>query len=81
MEVVCADGRGFTLVQEDERATVEVDGRRMMLDRQPLPIGVYYRSQQAALVIDGEFVAFVPRGDAGWRDCHMKDGASAAVPG
>lgn len=72
VEVVCAGGRGFLMRPDAERATVEIKGRQILLERQPLPIGTYYRNRQAALVIDGDFVAFVPRGDTGWRDCRVK---------
>lgn len=72
VEVVCAGGRGFWMRPDAERATVEIEGRQILLERQPLPIGAYYRNRQAALVIDGDFVAFVPRGDTGWRDCRVK---------
>jgi len=80
INVVCAEGRGFQLQQDAEHATVSFEGRQISLERQPLPIGTYYRNQQAALVIDGDFVAFVPRGDSNWRDCRMTSDA-VTMPG
>ncbi len=76
VDVICAEGRGFQMQQDGRRATVAFDGRKVSLEREPLPIGIYYRNQQAALVIDGDFVAFVPRGDTNWRDCRIKGDAS-----
>lgn len=78
VEVVCAEGRGFLMRPDAESVMVEVEGQHMMLDRQPLPLGAYYRNRQAALVIDGDFVAFVPRGDTGWRDCRVKGATPTA---
>lgn len=71
MEVQCAAGRRFILHADDERATIIWTGRKLTLERGALPLGRYYRSPTAALIIDGDYVSFVPRGDPNWRDCHF----------
>lgn len=70
-EVQCAVGRRFRFSTASERAVVEYEGRRITLPRRDLSIGQYYRSKDGALVIDGDFIAFVPRGDENWRDCRI----------
>ena len=71
--VECAGGRGFALVLGKEQAVVEMDDRRLILQRRPSSLGQQYRSNGASLIIDGDFVAFVSQDDLAWRDCHIVD--------
>lgn len=71
MEVQCAAGRRFTLHVDDTRATIIWTEGRLTLERGTLSLGRYYRGPTAALIIDGDYVSFVPKGDRNWRDCHF----------
>lgn len=71
MEVQCAAGRRFTLHVDDARATIIWTEGRLTLERRTLSLGRYYRGPTAALIIDGDYVSFVPKGDRNWRDCHF----------
>ncbi|WP_022681616.1 hypothetical protein [Sphingobium bisphenolivorans] len=70
-QVQCAEGRNFLLRIDGARAQVQLDGDRLTLARAPSSLGEQFRSAQATLIIDGSFVAFVPKGDMGWRDCNL----------
>ena len=69
--VQCAMGRSFRFTADARQALVEIGARKMILARTDLPLGEYFRGKDCALIIDGDFVAFVPRGDERWRDCHL----------
>ncbi|MBT2246012.1 hypothetical protein JQK15_21095 [Sphingobium sp. BHU LFT2] len=69
--VQCAMGRSFRFTQTRDAALIDYEGRRIILARRELPVGTYFRSKDGALIIDGKFVAFVPRGDETWRDCRL----------
>ncbi|MFB9051297.1 hypothetical protein ACFFV8_21575 [Sphingobium indicum] len=71
MEVRCAAGRRFFLRADADRATIVWKDGQLTLERGALPLGLYYRSPRAALIIDGDYVSFVPRGDRNWRDCRL----------
>ncbi|WP_176596492.1 MULTISPECIES: hypothetical protein [Sphingobium] len=70
-EVQCAAGRRFLLRADADRATIIWKEGQLTLERGTLTLGRYYRSPQAALIIDGDYVSFVPKGDGSWRDCHI----------
>lgn len=76
--VQCAAGKSFTVQISARRAIVQVGQRRMSLPQEDMPLGQYYRNADAALVIDGAFVAFVPKGDSGWRDCRLNQPRAAS---
>lgn len=69
--VRCAAGKSFTVQVSARRAIVQFGQKRMSLPQKDMPLGQYYRNADAALVIDGDFVAFVPKGDEGWRECRL----------
>ena len=71
VRVKCAGDRHFLLRLQTQSAEVVVDGRSFDLLRRPSSLG-YYRSREATLIIDGDFFAFVPRGDFGWQNCHVE---------
>ncbi len=77
IEVRCAGGRSFVVQVEPARAVVTMGPQRISLPRRQMPLAQYYRSDEAALVIDGAFVAFVPKGDESWRDCRMEAAGTA----
>lgn len=68
-EVRCASGRSFRFSVADDVAIVEFENESLRLRRRDFSLGEYFGSDDGALVIDGDFVAFVPRDDRGWRDC------------
>lgn len=74
VQVRCAEDRSLSLRIEKDRAIATFEGRRLVLPRQPFPLGEYYRSGEGALIIDGSFVAFVPTDDPTWRQCEIKAG-------
>ena len=79
--VECAQGRGFGVQIQGEEARVQLPDRLLRLTRRPSALGLQFRDAKAALIIDGDFVAFAQRGDWEWRDCHLKDhGNSAGLP-
>ena len=69
--VQCAMGRSFRFTADARQALVEIGARKMILARTDLPLDEYFRGKDGALIIDGDFVAFVPRGEERWRDCHL----------
>ncbi|AJR23795.1 MULTISPECIES: hypothetical protein [Sphingobium] len=71
MEVQCAAGRRFSVRADADRATVVWKDGQLTLKRGAISLGRYYRSPRAALIIDGDYVSFVPRGDRNWRDCRL----------
>lgn len=72
-----AAGKSFSITIDSRRAVVKIGQRRMSLLRKDRPPGQYYRSEDAALIIDGNFIAFVPKGDESWRDCRPSQGITA----
>ena len=70
--VECAQGRSFGVQIQDEEARVQLPDRLLQLTRRPSALGLQFRDAKAALIIDGDFVAFAQRGDWEWRDCHLK---------
>lgn len=69
--VQCAAGRSFRFTATSRQASIDYDGHRIILARTDMPLGTYFRGKEGALIIDGAFVAFVPRGDDAWRDCQI----------
>ncbi|WP_169795089.1 hypothetical protein [Novosphingobium barchaimii] len=43
-------------------------------------MGHQYQSAQATLILDGDFIAFVPKDDAGWQDCRVATTIPASAP-
>lgn len=79
--VKCAQGRSFELQIQGEEARVQLPDRLLRLTRRPSALGLQFRDAKAALIIDGDFVAFAQRGDWEWRDCHLEGhGNSAGLP-
>jgi hypothetical protein len=71
VRVRCEDGRYFLLRLDPQRATVIAEKRRFEMRRKESSLGQYYRGDKATLIIDGNFVAFVPSDDWGWKDCRI----------
>ncbi|WP_336961476.1 hypothetical protein [Sphingobium aquiterrae] len=71
ISVSCAAGRGFAIQLDDRQAIAFVDGRPVRLTRRPSSLGMQYRSGDAALIIDGDFVAFVLKDDLAYEDCRL----------
>lgn len=69
--VACAGGRTFALQLTARRATVMMDGRQLRLTRSSSVLGRRYRSSDAALIIDGDFVGLVLEDDLAFKDCHL----------
>ncbi|MGF7156456.1 hypothetical protein [Novosphingobium gossypii] len=78
--ITCAANRHFLLRTDAERAQIQIGNRRLELQRAPSAISQRYRSEEATLMLDGEFIAFVPKGDAGWTDCRHARIAPASIP-
>lgn len=79
--VECAQGRSFGVQIQGEEARVQLPDRLLQLTRRPSALGLQFRDANAALIIDGDFVAFAQRGDWEWRDCDLKGhGNSAGLP-
>ncbi len=79
--VECAQGRSFGVHIQGEEAHVQLPDRLLQLTRRPSALGLQFRDAKAALIIDGDFVAFAQRGDWEWRDCHLKGhGNPAGLP-
>jgi hypothetical protein len=74
LEVRCAEGRAFFAERDEKYAVVTYEGRRIILTRRPLELGSYYRSEEAVLIVDGDFVAFIPEHDRSWRECRLAPG-------
>lgn len=71
MTVQCAAGRSFQMEVRDRRARISLSDRNLELLRRPSSIGTSYGSDDGALMIDGDFVAFVLADDIGYRDCQL----------
>ncbi|MCI4592546.1 hypothetical protein MOK15_21030 [Sphingobium sp. BYY-5] len=71
IRVRCEGGRYFLLRLDPQRATVVAEKRRYEMRRKVSSLGQYYHSTEATLIIDGNFVAFVPREDWDWQGCRI----------
>ncbi|AXB75522.1 hypothetical protein TQ38_018595 [Novosphingobium sp. P6W] len=80
VQVQCAGGRQFLLQAEQRRARVRVGERQLNLVRKSSLMGQQYHSPQATLILDGDFIAFVPKDDAGWQDCRVARTIPASAP-
>ena len=69
--VQCADGRSLQLHARDGGITVFMNGEALDLDARPSSFGQHYVGPGGTLRIDDRFVAFVPKGDGSWFDCHI----------
>lgn len=76
----CAGGRQFLLQAEHKHARVRLGERQIDLVRRPSSMGQQYYGPEATLILDGDFVAFVPKGDAGWQDCRVGTTIPASAP-
>ncbi|HEX7858439.1 MAG TPA: hypothetical protein VF503_32550 [Sphingobium sp.] len=84
--VRCAGGRSFVIELSSEAASVQIDGQVLHLRRQASTSMTRYSSSDAALIIDGDYVAFVMTDALDFTECHLprtaSDNASAmARPG
>ena len=80
VQVQCAGGRQFLLQAEHKHARVGVGERQIDLVRTPSSMGRQYQNAQATLILDGDFIAFVPKDDAGWQDCRVARTIPASAP-
>ncbi|QHD65931.1 hypothetical protein GS397_01825 [Sphingobium yanoikuyae] len=71
VRIHCENGRYFLLGFAPRRATVIAEKRRYEMRRKESSLGQYYHSTEATLIIDGDFVAFVPRDDWDWQGCRI----------
>ncbi len=78
MQVKCAQGRSFFLRIEKKQAIIRSGAVQMRLDRRSSALGQQFESEAATLIIDGDFVAFVPKGDPSWRDCRIEAATEAS---
>ncbi|SEK04016.1 hypothetical protein SAMN05518849_13213 [Sphingobium sp. AP50] len=74
--VQCANARRFFIRVAEKHAVVTFGPRQITLPQQDFKLGRYFSSRDAALIVDQEFVAFVPRGDEGWKECRIVEGAT-----
>jgi len=79
-QVQCAHARSFTIQSDGKRALVNWDNRHAALPRKASSLGERYENARAALIIDGAFVAFVPKGDSSWEDCYVSEVLPAKYP-
>lgn len=73
----CADGRSFLVERDARTATVIFSGISYRLPRRASSIGLRYGSGEAALMIDGDFAAFVTELVPDLNDCRRSQGAAA----
>lgn len=78
--ITCAGGRQFLLRTSTNGARVQIGIRQLNLARKPSALSERYGSAEATLMLDGEFVAFVPKGDVGWKDCRRSKIVQASSP-
>lgn len=69
--VLCANERRFFIHFKGDLAVVTFGPRQISLPRQELRLGRYFSNEDGALLIDGQYVAFVPRGDESWTECGL----------
>ena len=70
--VVCAGGRSFQMDAREKLARIFLDGRELRLTRRASSLGQQYLSSDAALLIDGDYVAFVLNDDLAYEDCRIR---------
>jgi hypothetical protein len=78
--ITCAGGRQFLLQTGADGARVQFGVRHLKLPRKPSALSERYAGSEGTLMLDGEYVAFVPRNDAGWKDCRRSKVIPASVP-
>jgi hypothetical protein len=78
--VTCAGGRQFLLQTGADGAQIQIGSQQLNLPRKPSALSERYANAKGTLMLDGNFVAFVPRGDAGWKDCRRSKIIPASSP-
>ncbi|WP_159981112.1 MULTISPECIES: hypothetical protein [unclassified Novosphingobium] len=78
--ITCAGGRQFLLQTGASSARIQIGARQLKLPRKPSSLSERYAGSEGTLMLDGDFVAFVPRGDAGWQDCRRAKIIPASSP-
>ncbi|MBB3941450.1 hypothetical protein GGR39_003127 [Novosphingobium fluoreni] len=78
--ITCSGGRQFLLRTSTNGARVQIGTRQLNLPRKPSALSERYAGTEGTLMLDGEFVAFVPKGDAGWKDCRRSKIIPASSP-
>lgn len=78
--ITCAGGRQFLLRTGADGARIQIGTRKLKLPRKPSALSERYSSAKGTRMLDGAFVAFVPRDDAGWKDCRRSKIIPAAAP-
>jgi hypothetical protein len=78
--ITCAGGRQFLLQTGADGARIQIGTRQLKLPRKPSSLSERYANAEGTLMLDGEFVAFVPRDDAGWKDCRRSKIIPASSP-
>ncbi|MFT3964690.1 MAG: hypothetical protein QM690_02255 [Sphingobium sp.] len=83
--VQCAGGRSFSVRLGAGDAVVQVGGRTLLLARRPSPNIRHYGSAEAALAVDGDFVAFVMADALNFDACRLtretaQESAASASP-
>ncbi|MDE8652551.1 hypothetical protein [Novosphingobium album (ex Liu et al. 2023)] len=63
-----------------DSARIQIGARQLKLPRKPSALSERYANAEGTLMLDGEFVAFVPRDDAGWKDCRRSKGIPTSSP-
>jgi membrane-bound inhibitor of C-type lysozyme len=65
----CADGRTFTVDQQQRSAEVTYYDEHFRLPRRSSGVGVRYATQDATLIIDGDMAAFVTENIVDLQSC------------
>lgn len=78
--ITCAGGRQFLLWTGADGARIQIGTRQLKLPRKLSSLSERYANAEGTLMLDGEFVAFVPRDDAGWKDCRRSKIIPASSP-
>jgi hypothetical protein len=78
--ITCAGGRQFLLRTSADGARIQIGTRQLKLPRKPSALSERYGNAEGTLMLDGAFVAFVPRDDAGWKECRRSKIIAASSP-
>jgi hypothetical protein len=78
--ITCANGRQFLLQTGANSARIQIGARQLKLPRKPSALSERYAGSEGTLMLDGDFVAFVPQDDAGWQDCRRAKIIPASSP-
>ena len=77
--VHCAGARHFDVRADGERAVVRVGSEVLTLRRSATASMVRYTGPNAALAIEGDYVAFVMNDTLNFEECRLDRGASGDV--